>query len=125
MPSRLQVLRNGGLARALLMVLIASHVPATSLAAAPAETVGTVRELVAGDIACHLTYADGEGRKVEVMADFAVCERPQELLGRRARLRFGMVRVQAASCQGNPDCKATEIVRLVTEATPLASRVPR
>jgi hypothetical protein len=125
MPSRLQSLRNGRFVRPLLAALIASVLPATSFAAAPAETVGTVRELVAGDIACYLTYTDGEGRKVEVMADFAVCERPQELLGKRVRLRFGTARVQAASCQGNPDCKATEIVRLVTQATPLSSRVPR
>jgi len=125
MPSRLHRLRSHGLVCLLVTGPIASVLPATSLAAAPAETVGTVRELVTGDIACYLTYTDGEGRKVEVMADFAVCERPQELLGKRVRLRFGTARVQAASCQGNPDCTATQTVRLVTEVTPLSSRVPR
>jgi uncharacterized protein YecT (DUF1311 family) len=82
---------------------------------------GTVRSMVAGDRACYVVFTDDEGRSHEEMADFAICEQTA-LLGKRVRFEWDIASVQAASCQGNPDCRDSETVALIRSATPEARR---
>lgn len=76
--------------------------------------------LEAGDRACYLTVQpDGEPERTD-MADFRLCERT-DLVGQRVVLTATPSQVQAASCQGNPDCTDMEAVNLVTGMDPDAS----
>lgn len=78
------------------------------------ESSVTIRSLTAGDRACYLEVEDEQGQRREEMASFELCER-NDLVGKRARLRFEPAQVMAESCQGNPDCKETETVQLVQD----------
>ena len=92
--------------------------------AAPTLTVGTQRKLTqgkvvgveAGDVACYLELTDTVGRVYREMADFAMCEDPDRLVGHTVSLGYAPARVMAASCQGNTACIRTDSVLLVTRA---------
>jgi len=85
-------------------------------ATASDEPVFVIKSMVAGDIACYLTLTDADGERYENMADFEICERERELLGRQVVLTFEQGRVQAASCEGDPECSDSEVVSLVVGA---------
>jgi hypothetical protein len=46
-------------------------------------------------------------------ADFEICE--QDLVGQRVELIYEAANIQAASCEGDPDCRQTEEVMLIVE----------
>ena len=73
--------------------------------------------MVAGDIACYLTITTPQGSRGEKMANFEICERESELVGKRVTLRYEQSRVQAASCGGDPECSDSEEVSLVAGVT--------
>jgi uncharacterized protein YecT (DUF1311 family) len=83
------------------------------------KTVGTIRELVNGDRACYVTLIDDDGERFDEMADFELCGRERELLGRRARLYYEVANVLAAACQGNMDCGRSDSVVLIRSAVVL------
>ncbi len=80
--------------------------------AAPGDAV-TVLSAVAGDRGCYLSVAPEGEPPAERMAAFEICERT-DLIGMRVRLVSEMQNVQAMSCQGDPECTATERVDVVT-----------
>lgn len=86
--------------------------------------IGTLREAVNGDIACYLTLRDDAGAEFTASADFELCA-DAKLKGRRLALTYRVESVQAASCQGDPDCRKTEKVPLVVSARPLGPAVPK
>jgi len=71
-----------------------------------------------GDTACMITLKDDRGAIFTEAADFELCARENSLKGKRVALTYRMSRVQAASCQGNPDCKRSDTVALVVAAKP-------
>lgn len=77
------------------------------------RAVGSVVSLQAGDTACHVVLKDDQGRTFQEMADFAVCERPKAVLGRRVALSYMQATVPADSCQGDPACRKTQKVVIV------------
>lgn len=77
----------------------------------------TLVSLEAGDRACYLTVQPAGGPERTEMADFRMCE-GTELVGRRVLLTVTPSQVQAASCQGDPECPDTEQVNLVTGMDP-------
>lgn len=85
------------------------------------RTVGTVIDITNGDAACYLKLKDDEGRVFEEVADFAICEKPKSLAGRRVNLSYTLDTVMADVCQGNPSCKKTKAVALVKSLTVLDS----
>ncbi|MEO1590318.1 MAG: hypothetical protein AAFU71_03385 [Cyanobacteria bacterium J06632_22] len=94
---------------------------ATVIGAAPAQAQQPTEALVLGaafgDRACVMALSSGE-TAVETFATFEVCE--QDLVGQRATLTYDTVNIQAASCQGDPECSETEAVVAVTAAVPIA-----
>jgi hypothetical protein len=98
------------------------------------QSVGTVTDVQAGDLACHMSLKDDQGRAFEEMADFTLCENPKTYLGRRVNLSYTLGTVAADACQGDPSCKKTRPIVLVqsltvvgaknTNATPPASTPP-
>ncbi len=77
-------------------------------------TLGTVQRLNVGDRACYIEVADDQGEIFTEFADFEICE--QNLVGQRVQFTYEMGDIQAASCQGNPECADTETVMLITQA---------
>lgn len=105
---------------------------AAALAAAPAlaqpsdtvrvgkdlkRTVGTVTRVESGDVACYLHLRDDNGAPFTELADFDLCTREPSLQGKRVRLQYQVAKVMAASCQGDPACRKSDTVALVTAAT--------
>ncbi|MCB1172494.1 MAG: SH3 domain-containing protein [Leptospiraceae bacterium] len=69
-----------------------------------------VTSLQAGDTACYVDL-DYDGRKESKMANFEVCD--MDLVGKRILFTTIKGSVAAASCQGDPECSATETVELI------------
>ena len=88
---------------------------APPLAAQDKKTVGTIVEMQAGDVACYLTLRDDAGKRFEELAIFEICEQ-RSLLNKRVNLTYRRGTVIADECGGNPDCKKTRSVMLVSSA---------
>lgn len=113
-----------------LLLSAALLVPALALAQAPEQVkvgnqmkraYGTVQRMENGDIACYLHMKDDRGAAFTELADFEICMQKPSVVGKRVRLEYQVSRVQSASCQGDPDCKKSDVVALVTKATPAAA----
>lgn len=82
-------------------------------------TQGVLQAAEAGDIACYLRIRDAAGQSRRWMAEFDLCERAPPLIGRAVSLSWKPGRVQHPSCQGDPDCRHSQQVMLVTRIAPL------
>lgn len=71
-----------------------------------------------GDRACHITLKDDRGVTFNELADFELCAKEGSLKDRRVALTYRPTRILAASCQGNPDCRKSDMVALVVGAKP-------
>ena len=85
---------------------------------------GTVVDMNAGDIACYIDFKDDKGAEFSESGDFEFCENPKKYVGKRFALTYKLSKVQAASCQGDPDCKKSDIVPLVVGMKPDGKAVP-
>ncbi|MDX2220751.1 MAG: hypothetical protein SF172_17155 [Burkholderiales bacterium] len=103
-------------------------VPSMAVAQAHSATVkvgketknafGTVVDMNTGDIACYIGFKDDKGVDFFESADFEFCENPKKYVGKRFALTYKLSKVQAASCQGDPDCKKSDIVPLIVGMKP-------
>jgi len=85
------------------------------------KTVALVTGLQAGDVACYVSLKDDRGAAFEELADFSICEQ-DSLVGKRVKLTYALAKVLADACQGDPACKDTKTVALVTAARPLPGK---
>lgn len=119
----------------LATLLVALSVPTAAWAqASTAGTVtvgkfskragGTVVDMNAGDIACYVTLKDEKGAEFTEMAEFELCEKPKAYMGRRVSLGYTLGTVMSDACQGNPNCKKTQTVALVSSMNVLPSAAP-
>jgi hypothetical protein len=83
--------------------------------------VGTIQSLNLGDRACYVEITDDQGEQSTEFADFEICQQ-QDLIGQRVQLTYESGKIMAASCQGNPECAATETVMLIIKAEVLSER---
>lgn len=102
----------------LLAALPAAAQPRTTVHGESKRTAGTLRSATNGDIACYLELTDDAGQPFSEMADFDLCTGAEALIGQRLRLHYTVAKVQAASCQGDPDCTASDEVALVDRMDP-------
>lgn len=84
-------------------------------------TVGTVTKLDNGDIACYVSFKDDGGKSFTEMADFDICFQKPSIIGKRVRFTYKSETVQSPECQGDPDCKKTQVVALITSAKVVAA----
>jgi len=113
--------------RALIAVVAAMVLPALANAQ---DTVkvgqetkrasGTIVLMNAGDTACYLKLKDDRGAVFEEMARFEICEQ-RALVGKRVALTYVQQAVMSPDCQGDPACKKTRTVALVSSAKPAAA----
>lgn len=94
----------------------AQEVPTVKIGQATKKTVGTVTATNSGDIACYLTLKDDRGVVFEEMADFEICDQKPPLKGKRVTLTYSLQKVMSDECQGDPACKKTRTVALVSAA---------
>jgi hypothetical protein len=104
-----QFLKQSILPLACLSGLIYSQ---SSFADQPSTAI--VKSLTAGDRACYVELMDDKGKVSTQYADFDLCE--QDLVGKRAKLTYKAGNIQAESCQGDPECTASEKVMLIIKA---------
>ncbi|MBS0549043.1 MAG: hypothetical protein JSR24_14910 [Proteobacteria bacterium] len=114
--------------RSALAQLAALLAGIASAQAQPADTVtvgqetknafGTILEMQNGDIACNLTLKDDRGRTFRELADFPICQRKAALLNKRVALSYKLQPTQSPECQGDPHCKKSVMVALVSDARP-------
>jgi hypothetical protein len=116
--------------RLVLVMLLAAacskKAPATTTTAnsgggdAPAAPAGILKDLQNGDRACYVILeVDGQEQSIE--GDFDLCAGgPKDataLVGKRVTYTTERANVQAASCQGDPDCSDSDAVDLVVTIT--------
>ncbi len=101
---------------ALPLVAHAQEVPTVKVGQATKKTVGTVTATNSGDVACYLTLKDDRGAVFEEMADFEICNQKPQLKGKRVTLTYSLQKVMSDECQGDPACKKTRTVALVSAA---------
>ena len=94
----------------------AQDVPTIKIGQITKKTVGTVMATNSGDVACYLTLKDDRGVVFEEMAKFEICDQKPPLKGKRVSLTYALQSVMADECQGNPDCKKSRTVALVSAA---------
>lgn len=75
---------------------------------------GTLLSLESGDVACYLTFQDGQSKKYRELGDFSLCTKSRPLIGKQVTLSYKLQNVMADECQGNTSCKKTKTVALVT-----------
>jgi hypothetical protein len=86
------------------------------------KTIGTVTALNAGDIACYITLKDDQGVTFKEMADFDICDQKPSVLGKRLQLNYTQTSVMSDACQGDPACKKTKNVVLITKVKVLETK---
>lgn len=105
----------------------ASTTPPTPAPTASAAIVGTLRELQNGDRACYVILDTTEGQR-SIEGDFELCpgagSDASALIGQEVELTTERAKVQAASCQGDPECSASDEVDLVVAVRARAGAAP-
>jgi hypothetical protein len=75
---------------------------------------GKVIKLTAGDLMCYVDLIDTRGKKHNIGADFAICERT-EFLNKRVRLTYKRIRVN--DCNSNEACGKTRLKSAIVKMT--------
>lgn len=96
----------------------------TSTASLQAKVeLGTIQSLQRGDRACYVEVLGASGTISQQLAGFEICQN-SDLVGQPARLFYEPQSIQAASCQGNPECSDRDTVLLIVRAEQTATPVP-
>lgn len=74
----------------------------------------TVTSLTPDDRVCTMAVRGAAGARTET-ADFEFCER-DDLIGQTVTLTYVPTQIQATACNGDPECRDTEEVRMVIAA---------
>ena len=75
---------------------------------------GTIVSAMEGDAGCYLRIRDEAGQVGRWMGSFDICPQAERMLGRMVTLRWSEERVMHPSCQGDPSCRRTRVVMLVS-----------
>jgi len=87
---------------------------------------GIIQRMVPGDIACYIDIADAYGIQYQEMADFQICDQ-RHLINKNVKFYYQKTNVLAASCNGNPDCRRSDvayIINYVEEIPPQSANIP-
>ena len=102
----------------LLFSAVAQAQDTVTVGGATKRAFGTPIKFVNGDTACFITLKDDKGATFDEPADFDLCTQERTLKGKRVALTYKASRVQAASCQGDPNCRRSDTVVLIVVAKP-------
>ncbi|MDZ7959012.1 MAG: hypothetical protein RMY34_14210 [Aulosira sp. DedQUE10] len=83
----------------------------TSATAQP--KIGTVKEMVNGDLKCYVTLVDDKGTKHDLGATFELCEKSKTFLNKKVSLAYKIESV--SDCQSAEPCGKTKKESLITK----------
>lgn len=83
----------------------------TSATAQP--QIGTVKEMVNGDLKCYVTLVDEKGTEHNLGATFEVCEKPETYLNKKVSLTYKIESV--SDCQSAEPCGKTKKESLISQ----------
>ena len=78
------------------------------------QTRGRVTDVDKGDNGCFITFRDEKNNEFIEIGKFALCTQKPPLKGRRVEMTYAMETIQAGDCYGDPKCKRTETVPVIT-----------
>ena len=78
------------------------------------QTLGTVTDVDKGDNGCYLTLKNEKNIEFIEVGTFALCTQKPPIKGKRVEMTYSMETIQAADCYGDPKCKRTETVPVIT-----------
>jgi hypothetical protein len=105
---------------AIAIVTLCQTVPSLAITTAQGNLPlsGKVVKLTQGDLMCYVDLIDARGKKRNIGADFAICERT-EFLNKRVRLTYKRIRVN--DCGSNEPCGKTRIKNAIVKMTLIKS----
>ena len=78
------------------------------------QTRGRVTDVDRGDNGCYLTIRNEKNNEFIEVGVYPICTQKPPLKGRQVELTYSMETIQAGDCYGDPKCKKTETVPVVT-----------
>ena len=78
------------------------------------QTRGRVTDVDKGDNGCYLTIRNEKNNEFIEVGVYPICTQKPPLKGRQVELTYSMETIQAGDCYGDPKCKKTETVPVVT-----------
>lgn len=112
-----------------LLALVAACAKHPAAATTPSGGAGggaaaapvTLVRLENGDRACYVIYKGADGEEKSQEGSFDLCEGGSQdataLIGKQVTFTTAQGKVQAASCEGNPECSDSDVVELVMSIT--------
>lgn len=114
------MIRTVALLSVLALIGCGGKAAAPAAPAPAAGPAGTLKELQNGDRACYVVV-DVDGAEQSIEGDFELCPGASKdasaLIGQRVTWTTEKAKVQAASCEGNPDCADSDEVDLIVTIT--------
>lgn len=78
------------------------------------QTKGRVVDVDKGDNGCYLTLRNEKNNEFIEVGVFPICVQKPPLKGKQVELTYNMETIQAGDCYGDPKCKRTETIPVVT-----------
>lgn len=114
------MIRTVALLSVLALIGCGGKAAAPAAPAPAAGPAGTLKELQNGDRACYVVVDTAAGEQ-SIEGDFELCPGASKdasaLIGQRVTWTTEKAKVQAASCEGNPDCADSDEVDLIVTIT--------
>lgn len=111
--------RPSVLATALIAALPVAAQDTVSIGSMTKHAFGTPVSFQNGDTSCLIIFEDDRGRPFHEPAVFELCAQEKSLKGKRLALTYKATRVQSPTCQGDPDCRKSEMVVMVVAVKPV------
>ncbi|MCP2730856.1 hypothetical protein [Limnofasciculus baicalensis] len=84
--------------------------------------VGTVKNIVQGDIICYVTLVDEKGKTHEVSADFDICANQETFLKKKVRLSYELANLN--DCQSAEPCGKTRQETIISKMEIIGENSP-
>ena len=78
------------------------------------QSRGRITDVDKGDNGCYLTMRDEKKNELIEVGTFALCSQKPPFKGKQVQLTYSMETIQAGDCYGDPKCKRTETVPVIT-----------
>ena len=78
------------------------------------QSRGRVTDVDKGDNGCYLTLRNEKNNEFIEVATFEICTQKPPLKGKQVEMVYTMETIQAGDCYGDPKCKRTETVPVIT-----------
>lgn len=78
------------------------------------QSRGRITDVDKGDNGCYLTLRNEKNNEFIEVATFAFCTQKPPLKGKQVEMVYTMETIQAGDCYGDPKCKRTETVPVIT-----------